>query len=155
MKPWQTARVREVRGEGRERVFVGEKNRKKAAHRWREWERKLEKSERTWEGPSHRVRRRVKRASIPGQDEMVDCVWTASRKYLEWIGRASRPLRASLLIMAVGAVGTILTTERTLLIRRHVTAHPCRVNTLHGNDWTLFLSLTHKHTQISQLCLLS
>lgn len=80
---------------------------------------------------------------------MVDCVWTASRKYLEWIGRASRPLRASLLIMAVGAVGTSLTTERTLLIRRHVTAHPCRVNTLHVNDCTL--SLTHKHTQIAQL----
>lgn len=100
-------------------------------------------------GPSHRLRRRVERASVSGQDEMVDCVWTTSRKYLEWIGRASRPLRATLLIMAVGAVGTSLNTERTLLIRRHVTAHPCRVNTLHSNDYSLFLPHTQTHTNLA------
>lgn len=58
-------------------------------------------------------------------------------------------MRASLLIMAVGAVGTSLATERTLLIRRHVSAHPCRVNTLHGNDYTQFLSHTHTNTHKS------
>lgn len=51
--------------------------------------------------------------------------------------------------MAVGAVGTSLNTERTLLIRRHVTAHPCRVNTLHSNDYSLFLSHTQTHTNLA------
>lgn len=66
-------------------------------------------------------------------------------------------MRASLLIMAVGAVGTSLNTERTLLIRRHVTAHPCRVNTLHGNDYSPFLYHTHMqtHTSHSHACSLS
>jgi len=75
-------------------------------------------------------------------------MWMASRKYLEWIGRVSHPLRASLLILAGGAVGTSLTMSRTLLIRHHVTAHPSRVNSLHGTI-TLFLSQTHK--QIKKL----
>lgn len=150
MKPWQTARVREVRREGSEGVFVRgraqrEREEKKAAHRWRG-------TRESWRKVCTYLRKdpvtdwdRVKRASISGQDEMVDCVWTTSRKYLEWIGRASRPLGTTLLIMAVGAVGTSLNTERTLLIRRHVTAHPWRVNTLHSNDYSLFHTHTHTH----------
>lgn len=110
---------------------------------------------RTWEGPSHRVRRGVKRASVLVKMRwLIVCGWLPGSIWSEF-GSASRPLRVFLLIMAVGAVGTSLTTERTLLIRRHVTAHPCRVNTLHCYDYTLFLSHTHKHTQILQLCMLS
>lgn len=53
--------------------------------------------------------------------------------------------------MAVGAVGTVTTTERTLLIRQHVTAHPCRVNTLHGKI-ILGFCLTHTNKSNSGAC---
>lgn len=77
-----------MRREGSEGVFVGEEEpREKSKKRQADEggrERKLEKSTCVLEkGPSHRLRRRVERASVSGQDEMVDCVWTTSRKYLE------------------------------------------------------------------------
>lgn len=53
------------------------------------------------------------------------------------------PLRASLLIMAVEALESSLAAVRTLIIRRHVTAHPCRINTLHSS------ALRTKHTRVS------
>lgn len=143
---------------GRKRTSVGEKR-----DGWREWERESPRKVAACvcvhahrkNPPSVGVRLNLKKTSVLVKMRwLIVCGWHPG-SYLEWNGRAFCPLRASLLIMAVGAVGTSLTTERTLLIRRRVTAHPCRVNTLHGSDYTQFLSLTRTNTQISQSRLLS
>lgn len=81
-----------MRWEGRERAYVGGKKR---AEREREREKKQhtdEKNERENVGEKvcaylRRTQSQNETGSLKsvrsGQDEMVDCVWTASRKYLE------------------------------------------------------------------------
>lgn len=76
MKPWQTARVRQARGKGRDRVFVGKEEpreqkktkkktqRKNGAQMKGTREKVGEKCKRAREGPCNKVRGGVKRASV-------------------------------------------------------------------------------------------